>query len=85
MWLFLLLAASPVSSKGPSPATAPATPGIGTDGSFADLVARVAPTTVYIQAAKGEAMTSGIQQLTQDYALPQPGRGPVTNTSTGSG
>ena len=85
MWLSLLLAASPVGSKGPAPATPPAGPGVGADGSFADLVARVAPTTVYIQASKGEAITSGIQQLTQDYALPQPGRGPVTNSSTGSG
>jgi serine protease Do len=86
MPLPLLFLCSLLLSRAAVPAPAPsAAQVLPFDASFADLVARVAPCTVYIQAAKGDAMTSGIQQLTQDYALPQPGRGPVTNTSTGSG
>jgi len=53
---------------------------------MADLAERVAPTTVYLQSDKGSGITSGLQQLMRDYALPQLQEGgPTFGTSSGSG
>ena len=53
---------------------------------FAEIVDRVGPATVYIQADKGRPLALGLQQLIQDYALPQPRPEVIGwSTSTGSG
>ncbi len=53
---------------------------------FAEIVERVGPATVYIQANKARPLSLGLQQLIQDYGLPTPR--PDTSgwsSSTGSG
>lgn len=53
---------------------------------FASVTDRVGPATVYIQADKGRSLSLGLQQLVQEYSLPElqrPGWG--WSTSTGSG
>lgn len=53
---------------------------------FAEIVERVGPATVYIQANKGRPLALGLQQLLLDYDLPQPRpEAAGWSTSTGSG
>ncbi|MDG1478098.1 MAG: trypsin-like peptidase domain-containing protein [Myxococcota bacterium] len=54
---------------------------------FAEIVDRVGPATVYIQADKARPLSLGLQQLIQDYALPRPRPDAAAgwSSTTGSG
>ena len=81
-----LVAADPAPSAPGQPGLDPLETARALGTAFADLVERVAPATVHIQATKSRGISPGLSQVLRDYRLPlpEPG-GPKMGRSTGSG
>lgn len=52
---------------------------------FAMVAEAVSPAAVYIEAAKGPPVATGLEELMREYRLPAPGRAPDGTVSSGSG
>jgi serine protease Do len=84
LWVVLLLLLAPAGEARADRDPLAAARALG--DAFASVTDQVGPATVYIQADKGRSLSMGLQQLVQEYALPdlqEPGWGGATSTGSG--